>query len=186
MLIGRDKFIEIAKEIPFIADELRKANPRFTLEWSNGNSRFKYVVIQTMFDIYRIMAEKTEAQEKEIRKYESKITEFEKAKINDEVLSELSEAQKEPIKLYPVKKIYMDRWAPSPEFCGSLYFKSEFDRTRFLESVNRERRNSVTVPDEYMSYERQTVGGMEMNEDIVNKMTKCSYITPKFTLHYYE
>lgn len=182
MLTGRDKFIEIAKEMPFIADELRKANPRFTLEWSNGNSRFKYIVIQTMFDIYRIMAEKTEALEKEIRKYESKITEFEKAKTNDEVLSELSESYS-GIRLYPLQKVYMDSWAPAPEIGSTMYFKTNEDRSKFLSAIAKERQGT-SVPCEYTSYNQ--LNAVEMSAVDFGSLRKGSYTTPNFTIHFYE
>lgn len=153
MIVHRDNFIKIVKEIPFVRDEIRKANPRFTLEWSNNLDKFKYVVVQTMFQLYCIMAESLDEQSKQIRKLQSQLKEINDSQVEDEVLEELTETPEKPeaTMLYPLQPVHMDRWAPCPEEGRIMLFESSEDRDSYLNEVTKNRQ-SASVPDEYTTY----------------------------------
>lgn len=153
MIVHRDNFIKMVKEIPFVRDEIRKANPRFTLEWSNNLDKFKYVVVQTMFQLYCIMAESLDEQSKQIRKLQSQLKELNDSQVEDEVLAEITQMEETPEAtfLYPLQPVHMDRWAPCPEEGRIMFFESSAERSKYVFEEIKDRPFGG-VPDEYTSY----------------------------------
>lgn len=184
MIVHRDNFIKMVKEIPFVRDEIRKANPRFTLEWSNNLDKFKYVVVQTMFQLYCIMAESLDEQSKQISKLQSQLKKLNDSQVEDEVLAETTQKpeKQEVTILYPLQTTHMDRWAPCPETGRTMYFESLQDRADFLYGVDKARSGNK-VPDEYTAYSKaQPVNAPKGYRE---KFTQYVCETPRGTLTYY-
>lgn len=184
MLIHRDNFIKMVDEIPFVREEIRKDNPRFTLEWSNNLDKFKYVVVQTMFQLYCIMAESLDEKSKQIRKLQSQLKEVNDSQVEDEVLAELTETPETPEAnyLYPLQPVHMDRWAPCPEEGRIMFFESSGERSRYLIEETKDRHSS-RVPDEYTSYSE--LPAVIAPKGYRENYTQYVYSTPLGVITYY-
>ena len=47
----REIFENRLKSMPFIQDELRRKNPRFTLEFNAEDGRYRYIIVDTMYKL---------------------------------------------------------------------------------------------------------------------------------------
>lgn len=57
-------FEESLKDIPIFIEERRRAKPRFPLEWDSANQQYKYLVVDTMFRVFKNVYEQMEELKK--------------------------------------------------------------------------------------------------------------------------
>lgn len=178
--IVRACFEDIIKGIPFIADEIRKLKPMFTLEFDEEKGRYKYIFVDSLFKLFeplflenlKLNAElidyrnntemsafqlttcSAEPVEKPVDKEIREIAEIAVVKSTVRVNPDVTE-----VLMYPVQKVHMDSWSGN-ELGAVMLFFSQADASKYVGWYNRTYNTLPSAPSEYtthQSMERQFV-----------------------------
>lgn len=173
----REIFENRLKSIPFIQDELRRKNPRFTLEFNAEDDRYRYVIVDTMYKLIEdLIIENAILIENLENMLKAKSTEFDdlsvlteeyskqheagdkvKDSTNDEAIilsfgemhNSISDgALGKKIKVFTLMEMYYDRWA-APEDLGKILFYSEEEASQYIKNYVDKYHTLNFVPDEY-------------------------------------